>query len=90
MQAFKLNQPVPELQPIGSNSLLGRQQKAIPRVAVAMIYGKPDDVFTCGSVFIDPRRFLNYDLSLYRARNRAGREVELTVVGQEPIRFSPR
>ncbi len=48
MHAFKLNQPVPELQPVGSVSLLGRcQQKAIP-VAVAMIYGKPEDVFTCG------------------------------------------
>lgn len=32
MHAFKLNQPVPELQPVGSVSLLGRcQQKAIPR-----------------------------------------------------------
>ncbi|VEA45473.1 putative cytoplasmic protein [Salmonella enterica subsp. arizonae] len=32
MHAFKLNQPVPELQPVGSVSLLGRrQQKATLR-----------------------------------------------------------
>lgn len=49
MHAFKLNQPVPELQPIGSVSLLGAlPTEGDPQVAVAMIYGKPEDVFTCG------------------------------------------
>ncbi len=49
MQAFKLNQPVPELQPIGSVSLLGAlPTEGDPSRAVAMIYGKPEDVFTCG------------------------------------------
>lgn len=73
MHAFKLNQPVPELQPVGSVSLLGAlPTEGDPQVAVAMIYGKPEDVFTCGLFFIDPRRFHD-DLSLYRARNRAGR-----------------
>ncbi|SQJ37901.1 putative cytoplasmic protein [Salmonella enterica] len=49
MHAFKLNQPVPELQPVGSVSLLGAlPTEGDPQVAVAMIYGKPEDVFTCG------------------------------------------
>ncbi|EHA0120269.1 cytoplasmic protein, partial [Salmonella enterica] len=37
MYAFKLNQPVPELQPVGSVSLLGAlPTEGDPQVAVAM------------------------------------------------------
>ena len=49
MHAFKLKHPVPDLQPIGSVSLLGATPTAgDPQVAGAMIYGEPQDAFTCG------------------------------------------
>ncbi|HFP9496150.1 TPA: cytoplasmic protein, partial [Klebsiella pneumoniae] len=42
MHAFKLKHPVPDLQPIGSVSLLGATPTAgDPQVAGAMIYGEP-------------------------------------------------
>ncbi len=44
MHAFKLKHPVPDLQPIGSVSLLGATPTAgDPQVAGAMIYGEPQD-----------------------------------------------
>ena len=45
MHAFKLKHPVPDLQPIGSVSLLGATPTAgDPQVAGAMIYGELDQL----------------------------------------------
>ncbi len=89
MQAFKLNQPVPELQPIGSVSLLGAlPTEGDPQVAVAMIYGKPEDVFTCG-LFSSTRGGFTMIYPFTEHATVLEGEVELTVAGQEPIRFSP-
>lgn len=67
---------------------MGRcQQKAIP-VAVAMIYGKPEDVFTCG-LFSSTRGGFTMIYPFTEHATVLEGEVELTVAGQEPIRFSP-
>jgi uncharacterized cupin superfamily protein len=72
MHAFKLDQPVPELQPIGSVSLLGATPTAgDPQVAGAMVYGEPQDAFTCG--LFSSTEGVYHDLSVYRTRHRAGR-----------------
>ncbi len=53
MHAFKLKHPVPDLQPIGSVSLLGATPTAgDPQVAGAMIYGEPQDAFYLRTVFV--------------------------------------
>ncbi|EAA8277887.1 cupin domain-containing protein [Salmonella enterica] len=89
MHAFKLNQPVPELQPVGSVSLLGASPtEGDPQVAVAMIYGKPEDVFTCG-LFSSTRGGFTMVYPFTEHATVLEGEVELTVAGQEPIRFSP-
>lgn len=89
MHAFKLNQPVPELQPVGSVSLLGAlPTEGDPQVAVAMIYGKPEDVFTCG-LFSSTRGGFTMIYPFTEHATVLEGEVELTVAGQEPIRFSP-
>lgn len=89
MHAFKLNQPVPELQPIGSVSLLGAlPTEGDPQVAVAMIYGKPEDVFSCG-LFSSTRGGFTMIYPFTEHATVLEGEVELTVAGQEPIRFSP-
>ncbi|QCR38310.1 cupin domain-containing protein [Nissabacter sp. SGAir0207] len=49
MTPLKLNQPIPELQPIGSIRLLGATPtEGDPQAAGAMIFGEPGDDLTCG------------------------------------------
>ncbi len=71
MQAFKLDQPVPELQPIGSVSLLGATPtEGDPQVAGLWFTANrrtplPAVCFHRGS--------FTHDLPVYRTRHRAGR-----------------
>ena len=49
MKAFKLNDPIPELHPIGSISVLGATPlEGDPQAAIFMVYGEPQDAFSCG------------------------------------------
>ncbi len=83
MQAFKLDQPVPELQPIGSVSLLGqRRPKAIRRWR-AMVYGEPQDAFTCG-LFSSTQGSFTMTYPFTEHATVLEGEVELTVSGGEP------
>ena len=85
MHAFKLKHPVPDLQPIGSVSLLGATPTAgDPRRA--MIYGEPQDAFTCG---LRPLRSFTMTYPFTEHATVLEGEVELTVAGGEPQRFAP-
>lgn len=49
MKAIKLHDPIPELNPIGSISVLGATPlSGDPQAALLMLYGEPQDAFTCG------------------------------------------
>ncbi|WP_301694019.1 cupin domain-containing protein [Klebsiella pneumoniae] len=87
--AFKLKHPVPDLQPIGSVSLLGATPTAgDPQVAGAMIYGEPQDAFTCGLFSSTEGSFtMTYPFTEHATVLEG--EVELTVAGGEPQRFAP-
>ncbi len=85
VHAFKLNQPVPELQPVGCQPVRGVANEGSDPGRRCDDFDKPEDVFTCG-LFSSTRGGFTMVI-LYRARNRAGREVELTVAGQEPYVF---
>lgn len=89
MHAFKLKHPVPELQPIGSVSLLGATPTVgDPQVAGAMIYGEPQDAFTCGLFSSTEGSFtMTYPFTEHATVLEG--EVELTVAGGEPQRFAP-
>ncbi len=89
MHAFKLKHPVPDLQPIGSVSLLGATPTAgDPQVAGAMIYGEPQDAFTCGLFSSTEGSFtMTYPFTEHATVLEG--EVELTVAGGEPQRFAP-
>ena len=89
MHAFKLKHPVPELQPIGSVSLLGATPTGgDPQVAGAMIYGEPQDAFTCGLFSSTEGSFtMTYPFTEHATVLEG--EVELTVAGGEPQRFAP-
>ena len=88
MHAFKLKHPVPDLQPIGSVSLLGATPTAgDPQVAGAMIYGEPQDAFTCGLFSSTEGSFtMTYPFTEHATVLEG--EVELTVAGGEPQRFA--
>ncbi len=88
MHAFKLKHPVPDLQPIGSVSLLGATPTAgDPQVAGAMIYGEPQDAFTCGLFSSTEGSFtMTYPFTEHATVLEG--EVELTVAGGEPQRFT--
>ena len=89
MQAFKLDQPVPELQPIGSVSLLGATPtEGDPQVAGAMVYGEPQDAFTCG-LFSSTQGSFTMTYPFTEHATVLEGEVELTVSGGEPQRFAP-
>ncbi len=83
MHAFKLKHPVPDLQPIGSVSLLGATPTAgDPQVAGAMIYGEPQDAFTCGLFSSTEGSFtMTYPFTEHATVLEG--EVELTVAGGE-------
>ena len=89
MHAFKLKHTVPDLQPIGSVSLLGATPTAgDPQVAGAMIYGEPQDAFTCGLFSSTEGSFtMTYPFTEHATVLEG--EVELTVAGGEPQRFAP-
>ncbi len=49
MNSFKLNQPIPQLQPIGSVSVLGATPGAgDPQAGLNMVFGTPTDKLSCG------------------------------------------
>lgn len=78
MHAFKLKHPVPDLQPIGSVSLLGATPTA----------GEPQDAFTCGLFSSTEGSFtMTYPFTEHATVLEG--EVELTVAGGEPQRFAP-
>ncbi len=89
MQALKLDHPVPELQPIGSVSLLGATPtEGDPQVAGAMVYGEPQDAFTCG-LFSSTQGSFTMTYPFTEHATVLEGEVELTVSGGEPQRFAP-
>lgn len=89
MKAFKLNQPVPELHPIGSVSLLGATPgEGDPQCAAVMIYGEPQDAFTCG-IFSSTRGSFTMTYPFTEHATVLEGEVELTVAGGKPQRFAP-
>ncbi|WP_058910478.1 cupin domain-containing protein [Entomohabitans teleogrylli] len=90
MKAFKLHQPIPELQPIGRVSLLGATPTdGDPQVAAAMIYGAPQDAFTCG-LFSATRGGFTMIYPFTEHATVLEGEVELTVAGSgKTQRFQP-
>lgn len=49
MKSIKLSDPIPDLYPIGSVTLPGATPiEGDPQVAGLMIYGEPQDAFSCG------------------------------------------
>lgn len=89
MHVFKLSQPLPELEAIGSVSLLGATPtEGDPQVAARMVYGAPGDAFTCG-IFSATRGGFAMTYPFTEHATVLEGEVELTVAGGEPQRFVP-
>lgn len=89
MYIFKLGQPLPELETIGSVSLLGATPtEGDPQAAARMIYGAPGDSFTCG-IFSATQGGFSMTYPFTEHATVIEGEVELTIAGDKPQRFAP-
>ncbi|MCZ4060825.1 cupin domain-containing protein [Pantoea sp. LMR881] len=83
MKSIKLNDPIPDLHPIGSVSLLGATPiEGDPQVAGLMIYGEPQDAFSCG-LFSSTQGSFSMTYPFTEQATVLEGEVELTVEATE-------
>ena len=89
MYAFKLNHPLPELEAIGSISVLGATPtEGDPQVATRAIFGGSGDALTCG-IFSSSRGAFTMIYPFTEHATVLEGEVELTVAGSAPQCFAP-
>ena len=90
MTPLKLNQPVPALHALGSVSVLGATPiDGDPQATAAMIYGEPQDAFTCG-LFSATRGSFRMTYPFTEHATVLEGEVELTVEATgETVRYQP-